>query len=128
MKRRPPHSFVLEALADLEPTTRSMFGAVAVYLGEKIVFILRNNPRETHANGVWIALATADGENLRSEFPNMQPVHILRKDIRGWCLLPARADDFEESALHACDLVLKRDPRIGKVPKGKTHRRGDRQT
>ena len=128
MKRKPPHSFVLEALADLEPTTRPMFGSLAVYLGEKIVFILRDNPKEPHANGVWVALAAEDGEMLRSEFPNMQPVRILRKDIRGWCLLPAKANDFEESALHACDLVLKRDPRIGKVPKRKTQLRGDKQT
>ncbi len=105
-----------------------MFGALAVYLGEKIVFILRDNPKEPHANGVWIALGTDDGENLRSEFPNMRPVHILGKDLRGWCLLPAKANDFEEAALHGCELVLKRDPRIGKVPKRKTQHRGDRQT
>ena len=128
MKRKPPHRFVLEALADLEPTTRSMFGALAVYLGEKIVFILRDNSKEPHANGVWVALATEDGEMLRSEFPNMQPVRILRKDIRGWCLLPAKANDFEESALYACDLVHKRDLRIGKVPKRRTQLRGDKQT
>ena len=128
MKRRPPQGFVLEALADLEPTTRSMFGALAVYLGEKIIFLLRDNPKEAQANGVWIALATENGEALRSEFLNMQPVRILGKELRGWGLLAAKANDFEESALHACDLALKRDPRIGKVPKGKTHRRGDRQT
>ena len=52
----------------------------------------------------------------------MQPVHILKKDLRGWCLLPAKASDFEESALHACNLVLKRDPRIGKVPRRKSQR------
>jgi hypothetical protein len=28
--------------------------------------------------------------------------------------------DFEGAALHACDLVLARDPRIGKVPKRRT--------
>ncbi len=120
MKRKPPHSFVLDALADLAPSTRSMFGALAVYVGEKIVFILRNNPKEAQANGVWIALATENDGSLRADFPGMQAVHILGKDLRGWRLLSAGASDFEESALRACDLVLKRDPRIGKVPKGKT--------
>jgi hypothetical protein len=31
-------------------------------------------------------------------------------------LLPAESDDFEESALFACELVKRRDVRIGKVP------------
>lgn len=124
MKRKPPHRFVLDALADLAPVTRPMFGALAVYLGEKILFVLRDNPKETQANGVWIALTAEPDENLRSEFPSLQSVHILGKDLRGWRLLSVNACDFEESALHACDLVLKKDPRIGKVPKGKTHRGG----
>jgi hypothetical protein len=33
-----------------------------------------------------------------------------------WQVLPADAADFEESAMHACELVLARDPRIGRVP------------
>ena len=120
MKRKPPQSFVLDALAELQPETRAMFGALAVYLSDRIVFILRDNPKENHANGVWIALATEDDDkSLVSEFPNLRPVHILRKDIRGWRLLSAQADDFEESALRACDLVLRKDPRIGRVPKSK---------
>lgn len=35
----------------------------------------------------------------------------------GWQILPLDADDFEESVLKACQLVLKNDVRIGKVPK-----------
>jgi hypothetical protein len=31
-------------------------------------------------------------------------------------VLPTDADDFEEAALRACELVLAGDPRIGKVP------------
>jgi hypothetical protein len=31
-------------------------------------------------------------------------------------VLPTDADDFEEAALRACELVLAEDPRIGKVP------------
>ena len=34
-----PHNFVLEAIANRAPTTRAMFGALAVYIGDKIVFI-----------------------------------------------------------------------------------------
>lgn len=35
----------------------------------------------------------------------------------GWQVLPVNSDDFEESVIKACQLVIKRDPRIGKVPK-----------
>jgi hypothetical protein len=37
-------------------------------------------------------------------------------DVTSWQVLPADADDFEESVMHACELVLARDPRIGRVP------------
>ena len=36
--------------------------------------------------------------------------------MTGWQVLPTDAEDFEEAALRACELVLARDPRIGKVP------------
>ncbi|MCU1312877.1 MAG: hypothetical protein JWM54_634, partial [Acidobacteriaceae bacterium] len=37
----------------------------------------------------------------------------------GWQILPADAPDFESAALRACELVLRSDPRIGKIPKSK---------
>ena len=116
-RKRVPYPFVLDAIADLHPTTRAMFGALAVYIADKIVFILRDQPADLGANGVWIATSGADQESLVAEFPNALPVHIMGKDISGWRLLPAGADDFEESAFHACELVIKGDARIGKVPK-----------
>jgi hypothetical protein len=41
----------------------------------------------------------------------------LKVKVTGWQVLPADAPDFEEGALRACELVVARDPRIGKVPK-----------
>ena len=41
---------------------------------------------------------------------------VLGKKVTGWQLLPADAEDFEQAALHACELVLAGDVRIGKVP------------
>ena len=51
-----PYRFVLDALTDVTPTTRAMFGALAVYVGERIVFILHDRSAEPHANGVWLAV------------------------------------------------------------------------
>jgi hypothetical protein len=42
---------------------------------------------------------------------------VLGEDVTGWQILPADAPDFEEAAMRACDLIIARDPRIGKLPK-----------
>jgi hypothetical protein len=39
--------------------------------------------------------------------------------VTHWQVLPADAPDFEEAALRACELVVARDTRIGKVPKSR---------
>jgi hypothetical protein len=117
--RKPvPHAFVLEALAALEPRTNPMFGCLAVYVGRKIVLILRDRPTHAGDNGVWLATAHEHHASLRAEFPNLRGIAVLGGDS-AWQNLPATAPDFEESALRACDLVLARDPRIGKIPKAK---------
>lgn len=115
-RKAVPHRFVLDALAEVNPTTRAMFGALAVYVGETIVFILRDRSADPQANGVWLAVPIKFQESFLAEFPNTKPVHIMGKDISGWRLLAVNSEDFEERALHACELVVKRDPRIGKVP------------
>ena len=93
-----------------------MFGCLAVYVGDRIVLILRDKPNQKADNGVWLATTKEHHESLRREFPSMRSVQVLGKEITGWQVLPAEAADFEEAALHACELVIARDPRIGKVP------------
>jgi len=115
-RKRAPHEFVLDALAPLSPWTRPMFGCVAVYVGEKIVLILRDKPSYTDDNGVWLATGKEHYESLRREFPNMRSIRVLGRDVTSWQILPADAPDFEEAALRACELILAGDPRIGKLP------------
>lgn len=93
-----------------------MFGCVAVYVGEKIVLALRDKEQYAEDNGVWLATTKEHHESLRREFPNMRSIGLLGKRVTGWQLLPADAQDFEEAALRACDLIATRDPRIGKLP------------
>ena len=111
-----PHGFVLDALAGLEPTTRPMFGCLAVYVEEKIVLILRDKPSPEADNGVWIATTAEHHASLLAEFPFMRSISVLGSGVTGWQILPASAPDFEEAALHACALIQAGDPRIGKVP------------
>jgi hypothetical protein len=105
-----PFEFILEALFPLSPRTRPMFGCLAVYIGPKIVLALRTE-------GVWLATTKDHHESLRREFPHMRSIEVLGKGTTGWQILPVTAPDFEESAQRACELILARDPRIGKIPK-----------
>lgn len=122
-RKRAPYQFVIDALEPLSPWTRSMFGCMAVYVGEKIVLCLRDKPASPVDNGVWLATTCDHHESLRRSFPNMRSIAILGKDVTGWQLLPADAPDFEESAARACELIARHDPRIGKVPISKQRKR-----
>lgn len=116
-RRKPvPHEFVLDAISALSPYTRPMFGCLAIYVKDKIVLILRDKPKNTVDNGVWIATTKEHHESLRRELPIMRSIGVLGKPVTGWQLLPADSEDFETAALRACELILAGDERIGKVP------------
>jgi hypothetical protein len=111
-----PHEFVLDAIAARSPRTRSMFGCLAVYVEDKIVFLLRDKRDKTPDDGVWLATTEEHHESLRQEFPNMRSIQVFGKPVTNWQVLPSDAKDFEEAALRACELIVAKDPRIGKVP------------
>jgi hypothetical protein len=115
-RSRLPHEFVLEALEPVSPETKPMFGCLAVYVKEQVVLILRDHRDHPADNGVWLATRPEDHDSLRREFPHMRSIQLFGTPVTSWQVLPADAEDFEESALHACELVLARDPRIGRVP------------
>jgi hypothetical protein len=114
-----PYPFVLDAITPLSPETRPMFGCLAVYVGVRIVLILREKQGGSADDGVWLATTAEHHDSLRREFPNMRSIGVLGREVTHWQLLPADAPDFEESALRACELIMARDPRIGKVPKSR---------
>jgi hypothetical protein len=47
----------------------------------------------------------------------VRPVRLLGANVTAWQNIPSEADDFEETVLRVCELILHGDPRIGKVPK-----------
>jgi len=99
-----------------------MFSGFAVYVGDQIVCMLRDREKSPKDNGVWLVLAEgvdpAD-EGLRREFPSLRPIELLGGKIGHWLLIPADGRDFEREAGHACDLLVKRDRRLGRVPKSR---------
>jgi hypothetical protein len=117
--RRIPYEFVLDALSQIQIETRPMFGCLAVYVGNKIVLMLRDKQKQTEDNGLWLATTEEHHKSLRREFPSMRSIQLFGKEVTGWQVLPAAAADFEEVAIRACELIIARDPRIGKVPRSR---------
>ncbi len=122
----PMFSFVLEELeaSHVGPRVRTkpMFGCRAIYVDEKIVFILRYKADATSRdNGVWIAIEPESRESLLRDFPTLRPIEMFQTGGKvvfdGWRNLPAEEDGFEACALEACRLVIEGDLRIGKIPK-----------
>lgn len=119
MKNSIPYDFVFEALGNTAYRTKPMFGAHAVYVGEKIVLILRQKDNNQEDNGVWLATIPENHSSLLKTFPSMRSIKLFGPGSTGWQILPEDADDFEESVITACILIKKNDPRIGKIPKTK---------
>jgi hypothetical protein len=120
MKTKIPFDFVLEKLDRVHPRVKPMFGCYAVYVGEKIVLILRQRKDHEDDNGVWIAAQREYHESLKREFPCMRSIHLLGTAETVWQNIPVDDDSFEELVLKACELIIKGDLRIGKIPKSKT--------
>jgi len=119
MKFKIPFEFVLEELDRIQPRVKPMFGCYAIYVGEKLVLILRNRNDHPDDNGVWMAALHAYHASLKKEFPCMRSVQLLGSAESVWQNIPVDEDDFEELVLKACRLILKGDVRIGKIPKPK---------
>lgn len=121
-KPKLPHAFVIEELAPLNPEVRRMFSGFAVYLGDKICCMLRDHPKSPRDNGIWLVLSDithpADPA-LHRELPSLRTIELLRSKIGHWLLIPADSPTFESEALHACDLLLHHDPRLGRIPKSR---------
>jgi hypothetical protein len=121
-KPRPPHPFVLEALAPLEPEVRRMFSGFAVYLGDLLVCMLREHKESPRDNGLWLVLSeTTDpaDPSIRKDFPSIRKIGLLHGKIHHWLVIPSDGDDFEKEALRACDRLLRHDPRFGRIPESR---------
>lgn len=118
--RKPPklpaYPFVLDELSKVMTHTKPMFGCTAIYVGEKIVLILRQRDSSTKDNGVWIATTEEHHQSLKKEFPKMRSIAVFGPGVTGWQVLPESAPDFEESVYRMCELVVAGDPRVGKIP------------
>lgn len=99
-----------------------MFSGFAVYVGDRLLVMLRDHIKFPQDNGVWLVLAEgvdpADA-SLRRDLPSIRSIQMLGNKINHWLLIPTDSDDFEITALHACDLMLRHDPRLGRIPQSR---------
>jgi hypothetical protein len=107
------YDFVLDALSELGPTTRAMFGSTAVYLGERVLFILRK--KGDPDDGVWVAFDEERANDAAAALPNLKPIERL-PNVRSWRKLAENHPEFEDDVLEACRLAGERDGPLGKIP------------
>jgi len=127
MAKPMAYAFVLEELGSrLSPDrlrVKPMFGSHALYVDEKIVFILRRKENSSRDNGVWVAMMPERIESVAKQFPALRLIEMFqttgRTGFSGWLNLPESEEGFEESVYELCRLVASGDPRIGKIPKPK---------
>src|SRR5580698_2996307 len=121
-KLKPPYTFVLEALASLNPEVRRMFSGFAVYIGDRLVLMLRDHTKYPEDNGIWLVLSEAVDPadvSLSRDFPSIRAIRMLGNKINHWLLIPSVSADFEKEALEACELIRARDPRLGRIPQSR---------
>jgi len=113
-----PFDFILDYLLPIETTVKPFFGMFAIYYREKLLLILRERENQPGMNGIWIATNDNGAESLKKDWPVLRSIQGLRsgKAGTGWVMIPAKADDFEKCAIGICELIVHRDPRIGRIP------------
>jgi len=118
-KKPIPFNFVFEYLEPLPYTVKPFFGCHGVYVGNKIMLILRERPDHAEVNGVWLATTHEHHQSLKKIFPSMLSVSILNngEGETAWQMIPVSANDFESSVLELCQMIRRKDVRIGRVPK-----------
>lgn len=93
--KKLPFPFVLEELAPLDPVTRPMFGALGVYVGERIVMILRDKGPDDADSGVWLAFDPEHEAAVISALPRLGPIELFRTKVAGWKKLSSRSAEFD---------------------------------
>ena len=58
-------------------------------------------------------------KQLRRAFPSLRRIELLNGKIGHWLVIPSDGPDFETESLRACELLLHRDPRLGRLPQSR---------
>jgi len=111
-----PFDFLLDYL----PATvvvKPAVGMYYIYFEGKIVLIFRKLIKNSQHNGLWIATRREDHASLKTETPAITDFLFDEGEVfdSAWLQLQDEHEDFEEAAIRICELVSRRDKRIGKA-------------
>ena len=118
-RKNIPFDFLFDYLVPLEVTVKPMFGMFAIYVGEKIVLILRQRKDHQDTNGIWIATNQEHHKSLKNDLPCLRSISTYSDGTveTEWQVVPIDTDDFESSVIKVCEFIKHNDPRIGRIPK-----------
>jgi hypothetical protein len=57
-------------------TVKKMFGMHYIYLGKRIMLILRKSDNQSEWNGIWVATSKAHHESLKNNIPEFGPFFL----------------------------------------------------
>ncbi len=123
MDRELPFDFIFDYLLPIDTEVTPFFGMFAVRSRGKLLLLLRDRKNEPDKNGIWIATVGDGAVSLQKELPGSTVLFERKSKKDEWLLIPPDADTFERSAICLCDLIVHRDPRIGRVPKPRAPKR-----
>lgn len=88
-----------------------------IYWDKKIVLIFRKVNKNSQHNGIWISTKREYHQELKTEIPAITDFVFDEGEVydSAWLLLSDSHDDFESAAIEICELISKRDKRIGKT-------------
>ena len=118
MTKSAPFDFVFDYLPT-GITLKKMFGMQYIYLGKRIMLILRKSAKQPEWNGIWVATSREHHEGLKNNIPELGHFFMDGDDRHSnWLLIPDNAEDFEGAAIKVCELIAHGDARIGRETSG----------
>lgn len=121
MKKPMPFDFLLDYLP-AGITVKPAIGMFYVYFNKKIVLIFRKVSKNIQHNGIWIATKRENHTSLKTAIPAITSFVFDEGENfdTAWLLLSDTHDDFESAAILLCELITRKDNRIGNItPKSK---------
>ena len=109
-----PFDFLLDYLP-AGIVVKPAIGMFYIYFDQKIVLIFRKVSKNPQHNGIWISTRREDHASLKAEIPAITDFVFDEGFDTAWLLLSDSHDDFESAAIQLCELVSRKDQRIGKV-------------
>jgi hypothetical protein len=117
MKKPVPFDFLLDYLP-ANVIIKPAIGMFYIYFDQKIVLIFRKTGKNPQHNGIWISTRREDHDSLKAEIPAITDFSLDEGFDTAWLLLSDVHEDFESAAIQLCELVSRKDKRIGKVTPG----------